>query len=77
MWLSYKAFGRSARAGADTAVYVATSPILERVSGRFFTDRCDEPCPYSDSRQNDELWEVCERMTAAPKSTAPEAVAHP
>ena len=70
VWLSYKAFGRSAAAGADTAVHVAASPMLERVTGRYYVDRCDEPCPHARSRLNDELWEICERMTArsAPRS---------
>jgi NAD(P)-dependent dehydrogenase (short-subunit alcohol dehydrogenase family) len=58
-------FARSPAKGAETAVYLCSSPDVEGVSGKYFFDEKEKwPKRYA---QNDEdarrLWEVSERMT--------------
>jgi NAD(P)-dependent dehydrogenase (short-subunit alcohol dehydrogenase family) len=56
---------RSAAKGAETSVYLASSPEVERVSGRYFSD-CRE-IPTSAAAQDDataaRLWELSARLT--------------
>jgi retinol dehydrogenase-12 len=57
-------FARSPEKGAETAVYLASSPEVEGVSGGYFVDcRAREPRDFArndeDARQ---LWEVSERL---------------
>jgi NAD(P)-dependent dehydrogenase (short-subunit alcohol dehydrogenase family) len=58
-------FGKTAEDGAKTSIYLAGSPEVAGVTGRYF-DRCREVEP-SKAAQDDEaarrLWEVSERMT--------------
>lgn len=46
--------------GADSPVWVATSPDLDGVTGRFFADRREIPCPYRDRALKDRLWSLLE-----------------
>jgi len=55
--------GRSPELGADTALWLAASPEVEGVSGRFFIDRKDVRCRFRDPEAEDRLWELCERTT--------------
>ncbi|GAV03477.1 hypothetical protein RvY_13896-2 [Ramazzottius varieornatus] len=61
MWF----FMKSARAGAQTTLYVALSPDLEGVSGKYFSN-CQEAAP-SDRALDEEmarrLWAVSEKWT--------------
>jgi NAD(P)-dependent dehydrogenase (short-subunit alcohol dehydrogenase family) len=50
--------------GADTAIWLATSPDLKGVSGRFWSDRREQPCQFRNERDERALWSICERMTA-------------
>jgi NAD(P)-dependent dehydrogenase (short-subunit alcohol dehydrogenase family) len=64
MWL-LRPFGRSPEKGAETAIYLCTSPDVDGVTGKYFFDKQPKwPKTYA---QNDEtarrLWEVSERMT--------------
>lgn len=56
--------GVSPAQGADTALWLATSADLEGVSGRFWSDRCEQPCQFRSRRDEQALWSLCERMTA-------------
>ena len=56
--------GRTVRQGADTAVWLASSPALDGVSGRFFMDRREVPCEFRDEALEDALWAACERYVA-------------
>jgi retinol dehydrogenase 14 len=53
-------FMRSARRGADTAVYLASSPEVEGVSGRYFSDRRVKKTNKSsyDTATTARLWQV-------------------
>jgi len=56
--------GVSPAQGADTAIWLATSPDLKGVSGRFWSDRREQPCQFRSQRDEQALWALCERMTA-------------
>lgn len=57
--------GRSPEAGADTALWLAASPDVEGVSGRFFIDRTDVRCRFRNPPVEERLFELCEAMTAS------------
>jgi retinol dehydrogenase-14 len=61
-------FLRSAAKGAATTVYLASSPQVERVSGKYFVDeRETRSSPESyDPAVASRLWSVSEELTAAP-----------
>lgn len=65
-------FFRSEAKGAETSIYLATAPELERVSGRYFAN-CREvrPAPFAlDPAAARRLWEVSERLTGVAPGTA-------
>jgi NAD(P)-dependent dehydrogenase (short-subunit alcohol dehydrogenase family) len=49
--------------GADTAIWLATSPDVEGVNGRFWTDRSEQPCEFRGVEGEEALWSLCVRMT--------------
>jgi NAD(P)-dependent dehydrogenase (short-subunit alcohol dehydrogenase family) len=59
--------GDTVEEGAQTSVYLATSPAVEGVTGRYFTD-CEE-AEYSeavdDREVRDALWEASESLTVS------------
>jgi NAD(P)-dependent dehydrogenase (short-subunit alcohol dehydrogenase family) len=62
--------GVDAAKGAETPVYLASSPEVETVTGKFFIDR--RPVPSSplsyDAGLASDLWDLSERLTAATTS---------
>jgi NAD(P)-dependent dehydrogenase (short-subunit alcohol dehydrogenase family) len=56
--------GRTVSQGADTAVWLALSPELDGVTGRFFYDRAELPCEFRDTTREDKLWAICQAFTA-------------
>jgi NAD(P)-dependent dehydrogenase (short-subunit alcohol dehydrogenase family) len=59
-------FFRTPADGAATSIYLASSPAVEHVSGRYFAD-CREKLPSRAARDEASarrLWEVSERLTA-------------
>jgi NAD(P)-dependent dehydrogenase (short-subunit alcohol dehydrogenase family) len=60
--------GRSLKEGADTAVWLATSPDVEGVSGRFFFDRRERPCEFADPALEERLWSIATAMDQAAAS---------
>ncbi|HEX2485998.1 MAG TPA: SDR family oxidoreductase [Myxococcota bacterium] len=60
-------FFRTPAQGADTAVWLATAPELEGVSGRYFAKRRElEPAPHArDPELARRLFDASERLTAA------------
>lgn len=63
--LYMKLAGRSPQDGADTVVWLAASPDVESVSGKFWIDRRDVRCRFRDAEREERLWALCERMTSA------------
>lgn len=56
-------FGKSPARAADTALWLATSPEVEGVTGGYFQDRQELPCAFVDEAAEDALYALCERMT--------------
>jgi retinol dehydrogenase-12/retinol dehydrogenase-13 len=57
--------GRTPAEGADTAVWLASSPDVDGMTGKFFTDRRERPCEFRNEGDEERLWSICERLTAA------------
>jgi NAD(P)-dependent dehydrogenase (short-subunit alcohol dehydrogenase family) len=59
-------FGKSSEEGAETPVYLASSPEVERVSGEYFIDK--EPTSSSPASYDEEaarrLWRISEEMVS-------------
>ena len=65
-------FFQSPDNGAATSVYVATSPEVEGVTGKYFA-KCRElaPAPHASDREAAErLWQVSEQLTGLAGSSA-------
>lgn len=58
---------RSISAGAETAVWLASSPELEGVTGRFFENRTEIPCQFRDETAEERLWEACVHLAGHPQ----------
>jgi len=56
--------GRTPHEGADTGVWLASAPALERVSGKFFMDRRELACELRNAALEEHLWAECERLIA-------------
>ncbi len=54
--------GRTSAQGADTAVWLASDPEMENVSGKFFEDREELECEFRNKRDEDKLWKICETL---------------
>ena len=57
--------GRPVGQGADTAVWLAISPEVEGVTGRFFYDRAEVPCEFRDTAREERLWSICQALTVS------------
>jgi NAD(P)-dependent dehydrogenase (short-subunit alcohol dehydrogenase family) len=55
--------GRTPADGADTAVWLASSPDLEGVSGKLFENRKEIPCSFRNREAEERLWSICEELT--------------
>ena len=64
MWGMHLLFGRSPEEGAETPIYLAASPEVEGVSGRYFIDKKQvESSEVSYNRQDAErLWEISKKL---------------
>jgi NAD(P)-dependent dehydrogenase (short-subunit alcohol dehydrogenase family) len=58
--LTQYAGGRTSAQGADTAVWLASSPEVEGVSGQFFEEREVLKCEFRNKRAEEKLWRICE-----------------
>jgi NAD(P)-dependent dehydrogenase (short-subunit alcohol dehydrogenase family) len=56
--------GLTAAEGADTAIWLATSPEVAGVSGRLWVRRRETPCEFRGRENEEALWSLCDRMTA-------------
>lgn len=56
-------FGRSVAQGADTAIWLASSPEVENVNGKFFDRRQEVPCKFRNREAEETLWRICEGLT--------------
>jgi NAD(P)-dependent dehydrogenase (short-subunit alcohol dehydrogenase family) len=57
--------GRTITQGADTAVWLASSPDIADASGGFYTDRREVPCEFRNTDTEEKLWRTCEDFISA------------
>ncbi len=57
--------GRTIKEGADTAVWLASSPEVEGVTDKFFEDREEVECEFRNRKDEEKLWKICEALTDA------------
>jgi NAD(P)-dependent dehydrogenase (short-subunit alcohol dehydrogenase family) len=50
--------------GADTVVWLAASPEVGGLSGRFWSDRRERRCRFRNAEAEEALWETCAAMTS-------------
>jgi retinol dehydrogenase-13 len=50
--------------GADTAIWLATSPNMEGVSGKLWVRRRETSCEFRGHDNEEALWSLCDQMTA-------------
>jgi NAD(P)-dependent dehydrogenase (short-subunit alcohol dehydrogenase family) len=60
--------GRTTEEGADTAVWLANSPDIAGVTGRFWFNRKEEPCEFRNPPEEEALWKLCESMAESSAS---------
>lgn len=74
-WRILRPFVLSPERGARTSIYLATSPEVARVTGRYFVrGRARDPSPAArDAEMASRLWEVSERMTGLAPAERPGA----
>lgn len=53
---------RSIAAGADTVVWAASEEDLTAVTGAFFEQRAQIACEFRDERDQERLWQECDRL---------------
>ena len=56
--------GRTTEKGAETAVWLATSPELEGLTNRLWFDKAERACKFHNPEQEEKLWKICEELTA-------------
>jgi NAD(P)-dependent dehydrogenase (short-subunit alcohol dehydrogenase family) len=54
--------GRTIAEGADTLLWLASAPELERVTNKFFEDREKQECEFRNKRNEEKLWKICEEF---------------
>ena len=54
--------GRTSAQGADTAVWLASDPKLQNVSGKFFEDREEQECEFRNKKNEEKLRRICEEL---------------
>ncbi len=53
---------RTVPQGADTTVWLASSPEVDGVSGRFFEQRQEIPCEFRNEEAEERLWGICQSL---------------
>jgi len=56
-------FGKSPREGARTAVWLATAPEVEGLTGRFYVDLKERSCRFTNGPEEEKLFELCASMS--------------
>jgi NAD(P)-dependent dehydrogenase (short-subunit alcohol dehydrogenase family) len=54
--------GRTSAQGADTASWLASSPEVEGISGKFYEDRKVIRCEFRNKKAEEKLWGICEEL---------------
>jgi NAD(P)-dependent dehydrogenase (short-subunit alcohol dehydrogenase family) len=54
--------GRTSAQGADTAIWLASTPELKGVSGKFFEERKELECEFRNEQNEEKMWKICEEL---------------
>ena len=54
--------GRTSAQGAETAVWLASDPEMQKVSGKLFEDRQELECEFRNQEAEEKLWKICEEF---------------
>jgi NAD(P)-dependent dehydrogenase (short-subunit alcohol dehydrogenase family) len=54
--------GRTSAQGADTAVWMASEPQFENISGKFYEDREEVECEFRNEKNEEKLWKSCKKL---------------
>jgi NAD(P)-dependent dehydrogenase (short-subunit alcohol dehydrogenase family) len=54
--------GRTREKGAETVVWLATSPDVAGVSNKLWFDKAERVCKFHNEEQEEKLWKVCEEL---------------
>jgi NAD(P)-dependent dehydrogenase (short-subunit alcohol dehydrogenase family) len=60
--------GRTSAQGADTAIWLASDPEMQNVSGKFFEDREEQDCEFRNEEAEEKLWKICEGLVSKTKA---------
>lgn len=63
--LRQRGSGRTPADGADTAVWLASSPEVDGVTGKFFENRKEVPCSFRNTEGEERLWHICEELASS------------
>ncbi len=58
--------GRTIEQGADTGVWLASSPEVEGVTNKFFQDREELECEFRNKQDEERLWQICTELASNP-----------
>jgi NAD(P)-dependent dehydrogenase (short-subunit alcohol dehydrogenase family) len=56
--------GRTVAEGANTAVWLASSPRVQGTTGKFFELRHICACEFRNKKAEEKLWDICEQLVA-------------
>jgi NAD(P)-dependent dehydrogenase (short-subunit alcohol dehydrogenase family) len=54
--------GRSREKGAETVIWLATSPEVDGLTNRLWFDKAERVCKFHNVEQEERLWKVCEEL---------------
>ena len=58
---------RTIAEGADSAVWLGTSPEVAGITGRFYDQRTEVDCQFRDVDAEEKLWALCQAMVDSPR----------
>lgn len=59
--------GRTTEKGAETALWLATSPDVAGLSNRLWFDKAERVCKFHNPEQEEKLWQICEELSTSTK----------
>jgi NAD(P)-dependent dehydrogenase (short-subunit alcohol dehydrogenase family) len=59
---AFRLFGKTTTQGADTAIWLASSPEIQGATGKFWTSRREIRCRFRDAGQQQRLRALCDAM---------------
>ncbi len=62
--------GRTIAQGADTLVWLASSPEVEGITNKFFEDREEVRCEFRNKAVEEKLWKICTQLTSSSPADA-------